>query len=140
VRRRIADALDRFVADLRAEDIRKLSSRQLRPRMGEWRVRFSFDEERRVSSSCVYCRAGAPTIASKVDVLKISRVSPSLLPSLRGEEVLSGEDYRTRFRSPLRIAAPASVAQPDKTSVYETEGHRFESCQARCKWLARAEN
>jgi hypothetical protein len=27
--------------------------------------------------------------------------------------------------------SPAPVAQPDRASVYETEGHRFESCRAR---------
>jgi len=48
VRRRIVDVLDRFVVDPRAGDIRKLSSSQWRLRVGEWRVRFSFDEERRV--------------------------------------------------------------------------------------------
>jgi mRNA interferase RelE/StbE len=48
VRRRIVDALDRFVVEPRAGDIRKLSSSQWRLRVGEWRVRFSFDEERRV--------------------------------------------------------------------------------------------
>jgi mRNA interferase RelE/StbE len=48
VRRRIVDALDRFVDDPRTGDIRKLSSSQWRLRVGEWRVRFSFDEERRV--------------------------------------------------------------------------------------------
>lgn len=48
MRRRIVNALDRFVADPRAGDIRKLSSSQWRLRVSEWRVRFSFDEERRV--------------------------------------------------------------------------------------------
>jgi len=48
VRRRIVDALDRFVADPRAGDIRKLSPSQWRLRVGELRVRFSFDEERHV--------------------------------------------------------------------------------------------
>lgn len=48
VRRRIVDALDRFVGNPRAADIRKLSSSQWRLRVGEWRVRFSFDEERRM--------------------------------------------------------------------------------------------
>jgi mRNA-degrading endonuclease RelE of RelBE toxin-antitoxin system len=41
VKRRIVDALDRFVADPFAADIRKLNPI-------EWRVRFSFDDERRV--------------------------------------------------------------------------------------------
>jgi mRNA interferase RelE/StbE len=48
VQRRILDALDRFVADPRAADIRKLDSVQWRLRVGDWRVRFSFDDERRV--------------------------------------------------------------------------------------------
>ncbi len=47
MRQRIVDALDRFVADPRAGDIRKLSASQWRLRVGEWRVRFSFDEKRR---------------------------------------------------------------------------------------------
>jgi mRNA interferase RelE/StbE len=47
VQRRILDALDRFVADPRAADIRKLDSVQWRLRVGDWRVRFSFDDERR---------------------------------------------------------------------------------------------
>jgi mRNA interferase RelE/StbE len=48
VQRRILDAIDRFVADPRAADIRKLDSVQWRLRVGDWRVRFSFDDERRV--------------------------------------------------------------------------------------------
>lgn len=48
VRRRTIDALDRFVADPHAADIRKLSSSQWRLRVGEWRVCFSFDDEHRV--------------------------------------------------------------------------------------------
>jgi len=48
VQRRILNALDRFVADPRAADIRKLDSVQWRLRVGDWRVRFSFDDERRV--------------------------------------------------------------------------------------------
>jgi mRNA interferase RelE/StbE len=48
VRCRILDALDGFVADPRGADIRKLDSPQWRLRVGGWRVRFSFDEERRV--------------------------------------------------------------------------------------------
>jgi mRNA interferase RelE/StbE len=48
VRRRIVDALDRFVADPFAADIRKLSALEWRLRIGDWRVRFSFDDEQRV--------------------------------------------------------------------------------------------
>lgn len=48
VQRRILDALDRFVANPRAADIRKLDSVQWRLRVGDWRIRFSFDDERRV--------------------------------------------------------------------------------------------
>jgi mRNA interferase RelE/StbE len=48
VQRRVLDALDRFVADPRAADIRKLDSVQWRLRVGDWRVRFSFDDDRRV--------------------------------------------------------------------------------------------
>src|SRR5688572_9254147 len=29
------------------------------------------------------------------------------------------------------LSPPGPVAQPDRASVYETEGHRFESCRAR---------
>lgn len=36
------------MADPRAADIRKLDSVQWRLRVGDWRVRFSFDDERRV--------------------------------------------------------------------------------------------
>lgn len=50
VRRRVIDALDRFVSDPGAADIRKLSATEWRLRVGEWRVRFSFDEGRRVIS------------------------------------------------------------------------------------------
>jgi mRNA interferase RelE/StbE len=46
VRRRIVDALDRFVADPFTADIRKLSPVEWRLRIGEWRVRFAFDAER----------------------------------------------------------------------------------------------
>lgn len=46
VKRRIVDALDRLVLDPRAGDIRKLSgSDAWRLRVGEWRVRFDFDDE-----------------------------------------------------------------------------------------------
>jgi mRNA interferase RelE/StbE len=48
VQRRILDALDRFVADPRGGDIRKLDSVQWRLRVGDWRVRFSFDDENQV--------------------------------------------------------------------------------------------
>ena len=48
VQRRILDALDRFVADPRAGDSRKLDAVQWRLRVGDWRVRFSFDDERQV--------------------------------------------------------------------------------------------
>jgi mRNA interferase RelE/StbE len=48
VQRRILDALDRFVAAPRSSDIRKLDSVQWRLRVGDWRVRFSFDDEHRV--------------------------------------------------------------------------------------------
>jgi len=48
VRRRILDALDRFAAEPRSADIRKLNSAQWRLRVGDWRVRFSFDDERQV--------------------------------------------------------------------------------------------
>lgn len=48
VQRRILDALDRFVAAPRRGDIRKLDSVQWRLRVGDWRVRFSFDDENQV--------------------------------------------------------------------------------------------
>jgi mRNA interferase RelE/StbE len=48
VQRRILDALDRFVASPRSGDVRKLGSVQWRLRVGDWRVRFSFDDENRV--------------------------------------------------------------------------------------------
>jgi len=48
VQRRILDALDSFVVDPRGGDIRKLNSLQWRLRIGDWRVRFSFDDENQV--------------------------------------------------------------------------------------------
>jgi mRNA interferase RelE/StbE len=48
VQRRILDVLDRFLADPRRGDIRKLNSVQWRLRIGDWRVRFSFDDENQV--------------------------------------------------------------------------------------------
>jgi mRNA interferase RelE/StbE len=48
VQRRILDALERFVAAPRSGDIRKLDSVQWRLRVGDWRVRFSFDDENQV--------------------------------------------------------------------------------------------
>jgi mRNA interferase RelE/StbE len=48
VQRRILDALDRFVVSPRSGDIRKLDSVQWRLRVGDWRVRFSFDDENQV--------------------------------------------------------------------------------------------
>jgi len=45
VKRRIVEALDRFILDPHAGDIRKLSgSGEWRLRTGEWRVRFEFDD------------------------------------------------------------------------------------------------
>lgn len=48
VQRRILDALDKFVAAPRSGDIRKLNAAQWRLRVGDWRVRFSFDDENQV--------------------------------------------------------------------------------------------
>lgn len=48
VKRRIVDALDRFVEDPFAADIRKLNPVEWRLRIGDWRVRFTFDDERRL--------------------------------------------------------------------------------------------
>jgi mRNA interferase RelE/StbE len=48
VQRRILDALDKFVAAPREGDIRKLNPVQWRLRVGDWRVRFSFDDDNRV--------------------------------------------------------------------------------------------
>jgi mRNA interferase RelE/StbE len=48
VQRRILDALDKFVRAPRKGDIRKLNSLQWRLRVGDWRVRFSFDDENQV--------------------------------------------------------------------------------------------
>ena len=46
IMRRILVALDRFVADPRAGDIRKLAgSEEWRLRVGDWRVRFDFDDD-----------------------------------------------------------------------------------------------
>jgi mRNA interferase RelE/StbE len=46
VKRRIVAALDRFVTDPHAGDIRKLSiGPEWRLRVGEWRVRFEFDDD-----------------------------------------------------------------------------------------------
>jgi mRNA interferase RelE/StbE len=46
VQRRVLDALDRFVLAPRSGDVRKLDAVQWRLRIGTWRVRFSFDDER----------------------------------------------------------------------------------------------
>ena len=48
VRRRIVEGLDRFVADPYGGDIRKLNPLEWRLRIGDWRVRFAFDDERRL--------------------------------------------------------------------------------------------
>ena len=48
VQRRITDALGGFVADPFAGDIRRLNTIEWRLRVGDWRVRFAFDDERRV--------------------------------------------------------------------------------------------
>jgi mRNA-degrading endonuclease RelE of RelBE toxin-antitoxin system len=48
VQRRITSALDRFVEDPFAGDIRRLNTIEWRLRVGDWRVRFAFDDERRV--------------------------------------------------------------------------------------------
>jgi mRNA-degrading endonuclease RelE of RelBE toxin-antitoxin system len=42
------EALDRFVEDPFAADIRKLDSVEWRLRVGDWRVRFAFDEQQRL--------------------------------------------------------------------------------------------
>ena len=48
VKRRIVEALGRFVADPFTAGIRKLNPTEWRLRVGDWRVRFSIDDERRV--------------------------------------------------------------------------------------------
>ncbi len=48
VRRRVVEALDRFVEDPFAADIRKLESPEWRLRIGDWRVRFTFDDDQRM--------------------------------------------------------------------------------------------
>jgi mRNA interferase RelE/StbE len=49
VKRLVVDALDRFIANPKAGDIRKLAhSDEWRLRVGDWRVRFNFDDEARV--------------------------------------------------------------------------------------------
>jgi mRNA-degrading endonuclease RelE of RelBE toxin-antitoxin system len=48
VQRRITSTLDRFVADPFAGDIRRLNTIEWRLRVGDWRVRFAFDDQRRV--------------------------------------------------------------------------------------------
>lgn len=48
VQRRITNALDRFVADPYAGDIRRLNTIEWRLRVGDWRVRFAFDDEQHV--------------------------------------------------------------------------------------------
>jgi mRNA interferase RelE/StbE len=46
IKRRIIDALDRFVANPRAGDIRKIAGGEAwRLRVGDWRVRFDFDDD-----------------------------------------------------------------------------------------------
>jgi mRNA interferase RelE/StbE len=46
IKRRIVAALDRFVADPHAGDIRKIAGgEEWRLRVGEWRVRFNFDDD-----------------------------------------------------------------------------------------------
>ncbi len=49
IKQRVVDALDRFVANPQAGDTRKLaSSDEWRLRVGDWRIRFNFDEEAHV--------------------------------------------------------------------------------------------
>jgi len=48
IMQRIVDGLDRFVEDPFAADIRKLDSVEWRLRVGDWRVRFAFDDEQRL--------------------------------------------------------------------------------------------
>jgi mRNA interferase RelE/StbE len=49
VKQRIVDALDRFVANPQAGNTRKLADNdEWRLRVGDWRVRFNFDDEARV--------------------------------------------------------------------------------------------
>jgi mRNA interferase RelE/StbE len=48
VQRRITSALDRFVEDPFAGDIRRLNTIEWRLRVGDWRIRFAFDDESRV--------------------------------------------------------------------------------------------
>ncbi len=48
VKKRVVDAIDRFVANPQAGDTRKLTdSGEWRLRVGDWRVRFNFDGEAR---------------------------------------------------------------------------------------------
>ena len=48
VKQRIIDALDRFVEAPFSADIRRLSPFEWRLRVGDWRVRFSFDDEQHI--------------------------------------------------------------------------------------------
>lgn len=47
VQRRVIRALEAFAADPQAGDTRKLDGAEWRLRVGDWRVRFSFDADRR---------------------------------------------------------------------------------------------
>jgi mRNA interferase RelE/StbE len=49
IKQRVVDALDHFVADPQAGNSRKLAgSDEWRLRIGDWRVRFNFDDEAHV--------------------------------------------------------------------------------------------
>jgi mRNA interferase RelE/StbE len=49
IQRRVLNALDRFAADPGVTEIRKLAdSDEWRLRVGDWRVRFSFDDDARM--------------------------------------------------------------------------------------------
>ena len=64
VRRRVVQGLDRFVADPYAADIRKLNTIEWRLRIGDWRVRFAFDDEQRLyrCAACASTRQRLPQL------------------------------------------------------------------------------
>ena len=48
MQRRITSTLDRFVEDPFAGGIRRLNTIEWRLRVGDWRIRFAFDDDSRV--------------------------------------------------------------------------------------------
>ncbi len=85
-------------------------------------------------AAVVICRKNTRT-AVKYRYPPMVAANPQVLPPCRSSRGRRADEWRAgpiQSRIPgSGPPSPAPVAQLDRASVYETEGHRFESCRAR---------